>query len=94
MKNRSKVTVTATALIILALMLSCAFVAFSADHECRGEDCAVCALCSLLSKTLGAAFLAALCVCASAVPLAVPFFGEARRTVASTPVRMKVKLSD
>ena len=51
-----------TALIALAMLSSAAFIAAEADHDCTGENCAVCcaiSFCVNTFKSIAAAFTAA-----------------------------------
>ena len=87
----------AAVLLALVMLFSLVFLALAGDHECRGEDCAVCAqiaLCEQLLKNLilPAAILAALRILAAcraeSGEHAPVCFGPV------TPVSLKVKLSD
>lgn len=85
------------AALALVMLFSLVFLAREADHDCRGEDCAICAqiaLCEQLLKNLilAAAILAALRILAA-------FRAESGehapvRFGPVTPVSLKVKLSD
>ncbi len=51
-----------TALIALAMLSSAAFIAVEADHDCTGENCAVCcaiSFCVNTFKSIAASFIAA-----------------------------------
>ena len=86
------------AAVLAAVMLSSAvYIAVEADHDCSGDDCAICrqiSICENLLKSLGLAGAAA--VFAAAVRYApcrvTPSCAELVRTF--TLVSLKVKLSD
>ena len=86
------------AAVLAAVMLSSAvYIAVEADHDCSGDDCAICrqiSICENLLKSLGLAGAAA--VFAAAVRYApcrvIPSCAELVRTF--TLVSLKVKLSD
>ena len=87
--------IAVTALIALAMLSSVAFIAAEADHECSGEDCAVCCAISACVNILKS-FSAALAVAAagafafSALTDAVIHYESAR--FVRTPVALKTKL--
>jgi hypothetical protein len=86
------------AAVLAAVMLSSAvYIAVEANHNCSGEDCAIChqlQVCENLLKSIGLAGAAA--VFAAAVRYAlcrvIPSCAEVVRTF--TLVSLKVKLSD
>ena len=96
MKKFRRITVIIiTALIALAMLSSAAFIAAEANHDCTGEDCAVCcaiSACVNIFKSLTAAFTAV------AAGVCVFFgFGAALKTCGeiytpATPVSLKTKL--
>ena len=85
--------------LLLALVLLCSvlFVIAEADHDCHGEDCAICAqivrcvslLRELLPALLLAAAFAALC---RRLPHRTAPAGWLRRL--TSPIALKVKLSN
>ena len=85
------------AVLAVVMLFSAVYLAVEADHDCSGEDCAICrqiSICENLLKTLGLAGAAA--VFAAAVRYAlcriIPSCAELVRTF--TLVSLKVKLSD
>ncbi len=96
MKEFRRITVIIiTALIALAMLSSAAFIAAEADHDCSGEDCAVCcaiSACVNIFKSLTAAFTAlSACACAFfAAGAVLRIFGAPQSP--STPVTLKTKL--
>ena len=83
--------------LLFALLLSSAFVALEAGHDCVGEGCLVCQAVSAIEKTLEKLFLAL------SFALAVGFLCLVRGAVcrlvlchipASNPVALRVKLSN
>ena len=84
-----------TALIALAMFSSAAFIAAESDHDCTGEDCAVCcaiSACVNAFKTLTAAFTAMSAgVCAFfVIRAALKICGDVHSP--ATPVSLKTKL--
>jgi len=58
-----RVTASLASLFLVAfVLLSCAFIAMEAGHDCEGEDCPVCACivqCENVLRQMGGAFIAA-----------------------------------
>lgn len=95
--NRNRIPAALlAAMMLLSVLLSAAFIAAEARHDCSGEDCATCRLIAeadnaLSADRLGPAAAAAaaavlFAVCAAAVSLT----REAKCTV--TPVDFRVRL--
>ena len=85
------------AVLAVVMLSSAVYLAVEADHDCSGDDCAICrqiSICENLLKSLGLAGAAA--VFAAAVRYAlcrvIPSCAEVVRTF--TLVSLKVKLSD
>ncbi len=82
-------------LVLFAVAASLFVVAQEADHNCMGEDCAVCAVIALCRNTLQALFgvliaAAALFACLRfTAPVLLPICASFYR---ETPVILKVKL--
>ena len=98
MTKKFRFMVRLLAVVLAVVMLSSAvYIAVEADHDCFGDDCAICrqiSICENLLKSLGLAGAAA--VFAAAVRYAlcrvIPSCAEVVRTF--TLVSLKVKLSD
>ena len=98
MTKKSRLITGLLAAVLAAVMLSSAvYIAVEANHNCSGEDCAIChqlRVCENLLKSIGLAGAAA--VFAAAVGYApcsvIPSCAEVVRTF--TLVSLKVKLSD
>lgn len=84
-------------LLALVMLLSVLYIALEADHDCCGEDCAICALLraceDLLRNLLAAALLlsAVRCFCALFRTAAEPCCRPERPL---TLISLKVKLSN
>ena len=96
--KRKRVAAGVTALVMLAVMLLAAFcVAAEANHDCAGEDCAVCAClhrCENALRQLGEAFAVLLAVLLSVSFLLFSAGFFALRTAPETPVAEKVRLNN
>ena len=98
MTKKNRLITRLLAAVLAAVMLSSAvYLAVEANHDCSGDDCAICrqiSICENLLKSLGLAGAAA--VFAAAVRYApcrvIPSCAELVRTF--TLVSLKVKLSD
>ena len=99
MTKKSRLITGLLAAVLAAVMLpsSAVYIAVEANHNCSGEDCAIChqlQICENLLKSIGLAGAAA--VFAAAVRYAlcrvIPSCAELVRTF--TLVSLKVKLSD
>lgn len=96
--QKHRLLAAALALAVVVIMLfSVLFVAAEAEHECAGEDCAIClqlAVCeNALKLSVFTAVLAALAVTVPGV-LSLLFVHTPGMVSAVTPVSLKVKLSD
>ena len=97
MTQKRRLLSAAAALLAFVMLFSLVFLALEGDHDCQGEDCAVCAQiarCELLLKNLILlsgilAALQILAACRAESGKCAPVrFGPV------TPVSLKVKLSD
>jgi hypothetical protein len=82
--------------LILALILTCAFIVFlPSSHECVGADCIVCTIIessrSLLTAT---AAVAVLHQAAKTAVCLLSAYSDSEPMCDETPVELKVKLSD
>ena len=86
------------AVVLAVVMLSSAvYIAVDADHDCSGEDCAIChqiGVCENLLKTLGLAGAAAAVTTALTYALCRAILPCAERLGTGTLVSLKVKLSN
>ena len=86
------------AVVLAVVMLSSAVdIAVEADHDCSGEDCAIChqiGVCENLLKTLGLAGAAAAVTAALTYALCRAILPCAERLGTGTLVSLKVKLSN
>ena len=86
------------AVVLAVVMLSSAvYIAVEADHDCSGEDCAIChqiGVCENLLKTLGLAGAAAAVTAAFTYALCRAILPCAERLGTGTLVSLKVKLSN
>ena len=98
MTKKSRLITGLLAAVLAAVMLSSAvYIAVEANHNCSGEDCAIChqlQACENLLKSIGLAGAAAGFAAAvrSALCSVIPSCAEVVRTF--TLVSLKVKLSD
>ena len=96
MNKGKRIFAVAVALLLAAVLISsAAFIAANADHDCCGEQCAVCAgivTCvrtfGLAAKSLAVMAFIAVVICRAAREI-IFFTG---REKADTPVTFKVKL--
>lgn len=98
MNKRTRAAAMALACVLaLILLFSVFFIVLEADHDCAGEDCAVCAVLNVCETLLhrlagfGAAVLTAL------FAAAVKAFAAGRYALDAapiTPVSLRVKLTD
>ena len=93
MTKKSRLITGLLAAVLAAVMLSSAvYIAVEANHNCSGEDCAIChqlQVCENLLKSIGLAGAAAVRYAPCRV---IPSCAEVVRTF--TLVSLKVKLSD
>lgn len=98
MTKKSRLITGLLAAVLAAVMLSSAvYIAVEANHNCSGEDCAIChqlQACENLLKSIGLASAAAVFAVAVRYALCriIPSCAELVRTF--TLVSLKVKLSD
>ena len=98
MTKKFRFMVRLLAVVLAVVMLSSAvYIAVEADHDCSGDDCAICrqiSICENLLKSLGLAGAAAVFAVAVRYALCriIPSCAELVRTF--TLVSLKVKLSD
>ncbi len=93
-KRRKAVLAAALALVLL---FSVCFIALEADHDCHGDDCAVCAqICACMEALRQGVLLLALLLTAWLVllPAAAARMETAAETQRFSLVSLKVKLSD
>ena len=86
------------AAVLAVVMLSSAiYIAVEADHDCSGEDCAICrqiSICENLLKTLGLAGAAAAITAAFTYTMCRAILPCAEMNGTLTLVSLKVKLSN
>ena len=94
--NRVSAALLACALVCIVLF-SVFFIALEAEHDCAGEDCAICVVLTVCENLLrqppysAAASAGVLLCCAGFYAV---FTRRAATNVFSTPVTLRVKLSD
>ena len=96
-KKHSVIRVLLCLAILFALVFSVFYVAVEADHDCVGEDCAVCqqvARCESLLRIALPLFASALFALAGNMFSALCLYTSAETANKRTPVALKVKLSD
>ena len=85
------------AVLALVLLFSALFIALEAHHDCQGDDCAICACISicqdLLRQLSVAALVLGLALLLNCTVRALAFTVRTAITF-STPITLKVKLSD
>ena len=85
------------ALLAVVMLFSVFYIALEADHDCHGEDCAVCAVLSacerVLHRLLGIGAAAVFMLAAAAVVYRAAD-GRGTASAHSTLITLKVKLSD
>ncbi|MCF2619901.1 hypothetical protein JQM63_08740 [Oscillibacter valericigenes] len=85
------------ATLAVVLLSSAVYLALASDHDCAGEDCAVCrqiSACENLLKTLGLTGAAAAVTAALPYALCKALLPCAERLGTGTLVSLKVKLSN
>ena len=85
------------ATLAVVLLSSAVYLALASDHDCAGEDCAVCrqiSACENLLKTLGLAGAAAAITASLPYALCRAILPCAETTDTLTLVALKVKLSN
>ncbi len=96
MRTKRIAVVLLVSLFILAVLLSHAFVITEAHHDCSGHDCAVCQVLALAKNLIKTAGILLLClvVFLQAFSLHSVVFNVVGKVYCSTPVSLKVKLSN
>ena len=95
-KNRIVATVLA-AIAVVVMLSSSLFIIEHADHDCIGDDCAVCEqinICAQTLKNLSIAVLATTIAYALGFSLHTAFGRIVSAFISYTPVLLKVKLSN
>ena len=85
------------AVLAVVMLVSAVYIAVEADHDCSGEDCAIChqiGVCENLLKSLGLAGAAAAVTAAFTYTMCKPILPCAETTDTLTLVALKVKLSN
>ena len=86
-----------TGLLAVVMLSSAVYIAVEADHDCSGEDCAIChqiGVCEDLLKSLGLAGAAAAVTAAFTYTMCKAILPCAETTDTLTLVALKVKLSN
>ena len=98
MTKKSRLITGLLAAVLAAVMLSSAvYIAVEANHNCSGEDCAIChqiGVCENLLKSLGLAGAAAAITAAFTYTMCKAILPCAETTDTLTLVALKVKLSN
>ena len=98
MTKKSRLITGLLAAVLAAVMLSSAvYIAVEANHNCSGEDCAIChqiGVCENLLKSLGLAGAAAAITAAFTYTMCKAILPCAETTDTLTLVVLKVKLSN
>lgn len=83
--------------VVFVMLFSACFIIENTEHDCKGEDCRICLclnLCTSLLKTFSAAF----CISVIVSSFAALYYTEkselASENHVTTPIILKVKLSD
>ena len=85
------------AVLAVVMLFSAVYIAVEADHDCSGEDCAIChqiGVCEHLQKSLGLAGAAAAITAAFTYTMCKAILPCAETTDTLTFVALKVKLSN
>ena len=96
-KNRCFMTRLLAAVLAVVMLSSAVYLAVEADHDCSGEDCAICRqinICENLLKTLGLAGAAAAISAAFTYTVCRAILPCAEMNGTLTLVALKVKLSN
>ena len=98
MTKKFRFMVRLLAVVLAVVMLSSAiYIAVEADHDCSGEDCAIChqiGVCENLLKSLGLAGAAAAISAAFTYTVCRAILPRAEMNGTLTLVALKVKLSN
>ena len=85
------------AALAVVMLSSAIYIAVEADHDCSGDDCAICrqiSICENLLKSLGLAGAAAVITAAFTYTMCKAILPCAEMTDTLTLVALKVKLSN
>ena len=85
------------AVLAVVMLSSAVYIAVEADHDCSGDDCAICrqiSICENLLKSLGLAGAAAAVTAAFTYTMCKAILPCAEMTDTLTLVALKVKLSN
>ena len=85
------------AVLAVVMLFSAVYIAIETDHDCSGEDCAIChqiGVCENLLKSLGLASAAAAVTAAFTYTMCKAILPCAETTDTLTLVALKVKLSN
>ena len=85
------------AVLAVVMLFSAVYIAVEADHDCSGEDCAIChqiGVCENLLKSLGLAGAAAAVTAAFTYTVCRAILPRAEMNGTLTLVALKVKLSN
>ena len=96
-KNLCFMTRLLAAVLAVVMLSSAVYIAVEADHDCSGDDCAIChqiGVCENLLKTLGLAGAAAAVTAALTYALCRAILPRAEMNGTLTLVALKVKLSN
>ena len=93
-RQRRIFTLLLTAAVCFAMLFSLCFLAAEADHDCTGEDCAVCAQISNAENILRAVLCTAAGAAAAAAVCSVVRVIEAaeKKTLTGTLITLKTEL--
>ena len=97
MKKTKRAAAVFACVLFFAMLLSVLFIAHETNHECIGEDCQVCArlaACENSLKNISGAVTAAAAVTAVCFVFVRTLLCSPVLCAASSPVSLKVKLSD
>ena len=97
MKTMKITAVLVAALFLLALLFSLFYLVAESGHDCAGEDCPVCRVIATIGNVLKSLSVVSFAVLFSAVlgRSAVGLLSRTDREIfETTPVSLKVKLSD
>ena len=98
MTKKSRLITGLLAAVLAAVMLSSAvYIAVEANHDCSGDDCAICrqiSICENLLKSLGLAGAAAAISAAFTYTVCMPILPCTETIGTLTLVALKVKLSN
>lgn len=96
-KNLCFMTRLLAAVLAVVMLSSAIYIAVEADHDCSGDDCAICrqiSICENLLKSLGLAGAAAAVTAAFTYTVCRAILPRAEMNGTLTLVALKVKLSN